>query len=178
MRKFAFILFLSIAFQGVACTCFPPEKLEVARKREIANSNFIIIGNVIRISEDKQTLTVIIKEVFKGKKLNNDTIVTQNNYYCEPVVNTTGEWLFYGNLIENEFIYNECGLSRSLQFPEQNSFFTYTPPPQPPGREVKNGVSLEIKIKNEKLNATRNAHKKLIEEIRILRSLRMKLNNT
>lgn len=174
MKHIALALFFGITFQGIACNCMPPEKLNVAQKREIENSNFIIIGNVIKISKDKHNLTVVIKEVFKGENLSNDTIVMKNNYYCEPFVNTTGEWLFYGNLIENEFIYNECGLSRSLRLPEQNSYFTYTPTPPPPNRERINEIALETKIETEKCKAIKYAHKKLDEEIRNLRSLRMK----
>src|SRR5574344_2094982 len=83
MKHIALALFFSITFQGIACNCMPPEKLNVAQKREIENSNFIIIGNVIKISKDKHNLTVVIKEVFKGENLSNDTIVIKNNYYCE-----------------------------------------------------------------------------------------------
>lgn len=170
MRQILLILFLCLTFQGFACTCMPPEKLNVVRKSEIASSNFIIIGNVIEISQDKLNLTVVVIEVFKGQNLCNDTIVMRNNYYCVPFVDITGEWLFYGNIFENEIYFNECGLSRSLEFPEQNSYFSYAPPP---GKEVENSVALETKFEKERSKAKKYAHKKLTEEIEKLRSLRV-----
>ncbi len=167
MKLVTIILFIICATDCMACEC-AEQKLIDAQHNEYVISDLIIIGNVIKISDDKQFLTLVIKEIFKGDQTVQDTIIFKNNYYCEPYVDFGGDWLLYGQLTNGVFRINECGLSRSFMTPERNLFFRFLPQPPPEANADDESIlKEEIRIDEEKAGQT--AQDELKNEIAELR---------
>lgn len=126
----------------IACICPPARKFEEYQKNEFEHSNCVFIAHVYEISPDKHNIKVEIKEVFKGDLPAGLKLTFQNNYSCEPFIGILGDWILYGNVKNNEFIVNDCGVSRSLIHPEQSRFFKPSPPPPPPST-LKDSISVK-----------------------------------
>ena len=126
-------------FISVSCICAPPALFEEAQKKELENSDHVFIANVYVISPDRKTITVEIKEVFKGDFKVGDKFDFPNNYTCEPFIEIKGDWILYGKIENGIFRVNICGVSRSLNFPEQSRYFFQIPSPPPPN-EVRSSI--------------------------------------
>ncbi|WP_127136573.1 hypothetical protein [Flagellimonas oceanensis] len=72
---------------------------------------------------------------------------------CGPIIDKTGNWLIYGNFNdENQVVINHCGLTRSLNSPEDN--ISATKPPKPPlPNEKETESEIERKITEWRLRA-------------------------
>lgn len=126
------IFLVLVITESFGCDCGPVRKINEIRKTEFAVTELIFIGEIISISSDKKEIQIKVKEVFKGSISKTQLLIGQNNIYCEPYVENTGEWLIYGKIENGKLKINICGLSRSLEKPYENRYFRYIqiPPPQ------------------------------------------------
>lgn len=116
------ILISSIINQSFACTCVIPTSIDAIQDYEYENSEFVFIGEVFQINVVEKSFKVKIVELFKGREKEKAIIKGIYNEQCGPIIDEIGEWLLYANLtLDNTLKINECGLSRSLKNPEQNT---------------------------------------------------------
>jgi hypothetical protein len=133
MKIFLITLILTLFIhESFSCDCKDRKDLDSARIIEFNNSELVILGEVISISDDQLNYKVRVVEIFKGDLKTSQIIEAENHQYCVPFVYFTGKWLLYGSIQNGKFKVNICGLSRSLDFPEKNRYFRAPPPPPPP----------------------------------------------
>ncbi|NJB84188.1 hypothetical protein [Wenyingzhuangia aestuarii] len=163
---FLIILFLSFS-ETYSCTCAPMKRLDIAQVEEYEYSEFVLIGEIIEIDNEKRTFKVKVKETFKGNLKNESIIEFRNHKYCEPVVEKKSEWLIYSILKDNKFEINTCGTSRDLNNLER----LYIPPPPPVPNDTRSVEIKEAEIKNH-IQEMKKFIKKVTEnEINRLRKL-------
>ena len=129
-NKLIILIYFIATLTSFACTCAPQIKLDSQRKEEIKKSKVIIIGIVSKINLNKQKFELKVREVFKGNLRVDQVIIGQSIFSCVPFVDKNGEWLIYGNFENGMLTINTCGLSRSLNHPEDNRHFII-PKPSP-----------------------------------------------
>ncbi|NDV15659.1 hypothetical protein GO009_06435 [Muricauda sp. TY007] len=146
MKYSIYILFLILTLTSAkvnACTCKTPKNLKALQDYEFENSEFVLIGKVLKIDLNNNTFQVKIIESFKGEekgKIYNGIY----DKYCSPIIDKKGKWLIYGNLNSEKLItINTCGLTRSFESPENNISATY--PPVPPILNKKKSKSQDEK---------------------------------
>jgi hypothetical protein len=134
MKKILLTILILTFFihESFSCDCKDRMDLNIARITEYNNSEIIFLGEVISISDDQLSYRVSVIEVYKGDLKTNQIIEGKNHQFCAPFINYTGQWLLYGNIENGKLKVNICGLTRSLEFPEQNRYFRAPPPPPPP----------------------------------------------
>lgn len=128
------------------------EKLEIAQSKEYNSSEVVFIGNIISVSEDLKYYNLTIVEVFKGNLTENDTIKGINYLSCEPIISQNGNWLLYGRFNSGLLNVNTCGLSRDINAPMRNRYFTIIPLPPENYSDTIKIDSRNNFIKNEEQN--------------------------
>jgi len=127
MIKNLIILFpLLVIHFSFACTC-PPTRLSDKQKEEIENSEYIFIGNVIDIDKSNHTYKVQIIESLKNCAIEGVIYDAKNWISCDPYINTKGKWLIYAKMENGYLKTNLCGISRSLENPQE--IISSIPPP-------------------------------------------------
>ncbi len=128
-NKLILLIYFLATLTSYACTCVPPLKLDSQRTEEFEKSKVIITGIVSKLNQKEQKFELKISEVFKGNLKINQDIIGQAIFSCVPFVDKNGEWLIYGNYENGMLTINTCGLSRSLNHPEENRHFIMPKPP-------------------------------------------------
>jgi hypothetical protein len=148
----------------IACTCSIPKSLKAIQDYEFENSECIFIGEVIEIDPINSLFQFKVVESFKGEE--NGTVYTgAYDQICGPIIDKTGNWLIYGNFNdENQVVINHCGLTRSLNSPEDN--ISATKPPKPP---LPNEKETESEIERKMTEWRLRAKSDLENEIKELR---------
>jgi hypothetical protein len=169
-NKLILIIYFISTLTSWACDCGPLKKLDYERNAEYQNAEFIFIGYIYNLKNNKRVFEVKVKEIFKGNLKIGQIINGKNNYYCEPFVNESGDWLIYGKIENGKLLISLCGLSRSLKNPENNRYFIppVLPPPPPPNSE-RTQVQLENLPKKSPKESRKFALKELKYEISELR---------
>ena len=144
MIKFLTILsFTTTTYISSVCTC-PPMRLADHQKEEVANSEYIFIGEVVEI--DHSTDTYKIKVIEDLKNCDNEGVIyTGKNWAsCSPYIDSKGKWLIYAKMEKDYLKVNLCGISRSLDNPQ--NVFNSAPSPLPKENETKR----EYRVRREK----------------------------
>ena len=159
-----------------SCDCYDTKKLDIARQIEYDNSDIVILGEVIYVSNDLQNFKIKVLENYKGKLVEDQIVEGENHLYCFPNANKKGLWLIYGRIENGKLKPNACGLSRSLNSPNDNRYFM-TPPPRPIHPDSIIVVNAEEKAKlEEKYMKRKEKYKQMaIKELNVeLKQLREK----
>ncbi len=171
--------FVSAIIQcGVASDCGPRPLYEQQFELEYAMASQILMADVIWLSSDKSTYLVVVKQLFKGTCNVGDTIAGINFPYSDLAIDKIGEWLVYGKIEFATIVPNECGLTRSVQEPQNNRHFDFVPePPPPPGHS-----QAEMDAVNSRNGARQDtylarAHTTLLDEIASLKALQANRKN-
>lgn len=170
-------LFISVLFFFVsgtrllACDCGPLEKLDTIREKEYENSDVVFTGRIISLSEGWVDFKIGVTESFKGNIKKGQILSGKNNTDCEPYINSGGDWLIYGKIVNGSLVINPCGLSRSFDFPYDNRYFRSIPvPPLPAERDSTFNDAGRIKaIVDTGKKYQKKAVTELKEEIEMLR---------
>jgi hypothetical protein len=149
----------------IACTCSFPKNLKAIQDYEFENSECIFIGEVIEIDPINSLFQFKVVESFKGEEIG--TVYTGNyDQMCGPIIDQTGNWLIYGNFNnENQIVINHCGLTRSLNSPEDN--ISATKPPKP---SLPNEKETESEVERKMTEWRLRAKSDLENEIKKLRN--------
>ena len=107
------------------CECAPLPNWKKATPKEFEYVEDVFIGDVTICNNTEFEIKVC--EVFKGNLKAGEIIKGENIGYCGPYVDKNGEWLLFGNYLNN-FKVNDCGLSSNIAEP----FGMFPPPPPPP----------------------------------------------
>ncbi len=171
MKQTLTILFTLITTYVFACECSPSPQLTESQKKEFKQSDYVLVGEVLSISDDHTHFIIKLKEVFKGNLVVGQVLQFDNNYFCEPYVRQTGDWLVYGKVEDGQFTMNLCGLSRSLDNPEENRYFNGIgiPPPPPPGSAGLAEVETEESRSKRKAKMIETALVETRKELELLR---------
>ena len=164
----------------VSCDCRTKKELEVARQTEFDFSDIVILGEVYFVSSDHMEFKIKVIEVFKGEFVIGQIIEGENHQYCEPNASSVGQWLIYGHIENGKLKTNICGLSRSLEYPENNRYFRAIPPPPKPlypkdSIKYKKALMNYEKIDKEYLNTAKEEINIEIEILRKKASVQQKL---
>jgi hypothetical protein len=103
--------------------CPPTKRLSEQRQQEYEKSELVFIGEIIELSHANETFKIIVKEIFKGNLIENQTVNGRLGFR-EPAPKKLGTWLIYGEFQEEEIVINECGLSRDLERPFDSHYFS------------------------------------------------------
>ena len=135
MFKYLTLFFFTLTtYISIACTC-PPMRLSDHQKEEVANSEYIFIGEVFEIDNSMDTYKVKVVEDLKNCD-NEGVIYTGKNWKsCSPYIDSKGKWLIYAKLEKDYLRVNLCGISRSLDNPQK--LFNSVPSPLPKEIETK-----------------------------------------
>ena len=174
IKAFLFISSFIISIISHGCSCKEPVSIESLRNQEFNSSDHVFIATVISVSGDYLSSEVIIEEVFKGNFKKTTELIIYNPLWCEPVIHKCEDkWLIYASEYENKLYLNACGLSRSVNEPEENRHFRLIPPPPPPPPLPSDSTQTEYipkPIPQEIIEQNKVKTKKLlVEEIRLLR---------
>ncbi|AOW19472.1 hypothetical protein [Urechidicola croceus] len=173
MKKLLLFTFLLISqIQIFACSC-APTIISTAQKEELENSECIFIGEVVKVSEDRNTFEIRVIESLDGGDEINNIYIGKNWKYCSPYISTTGKWIVYGNIEEGFLRLNMCGISRSFEHPEWVSGIIQDSTPQINYRKYKSSEIKTLEIERKK-DSKKKAKIELEKEIVALRKRRDK----
>lgn len=171
-RIITLILFLPllVSFESITCDCPITKSLKELQKTEFENSDYIFIVEVLELNERNGIFSF---QVLESLKRNDNENIYKGIYnkMCEPIVDSTGKWLIYGNLNSSGLIeINKCGLSRSIKNPEYNIMILFPPPP--PSIQELDTKSRNEYLKKHETGRIAQAKSDLADEIEYLRSLK------
>jgi len=151
-----------ISSKAIACNCTIPKSLKAIQDYEFENSECIFIGEIIKIDSENNSFEIKIVESFNGDEIGK-TYSGIYDKYCGPIIDEKGKWLIYGNFnSENLIEINTCGLTRSLENPENNISATIPPEPLAPN-ETESKAKFEKQRAEWKIRAKSDLEKEIID---------------
>tara|TARA_B110000091_G_C13614718_1_gene390331 strand:+ start:244 stop:765 length:522 start_codon:yes stop_codon:yes gene_type:complete len=156
------LVFVFISNTIQACKCKTVNSYEKLVEISYTSSDFVFLGELIRLDTLTGEYTFQVLESFKG---NNkiDTIIYKPQTSCSLYISENGKWIIYGDIINEVYIdISQCGASRSENKPTCSNCpncIKMVPDPRLSKSEMEDH---KIKVEGLKVEALARWHNELI----------------